>query len=1192
MEDHFQNFLEEELFTKPLIDEKTHQLKEGERRNVAILFADLHGFTSLSESLDHEQVQDLIDKLMDILSHTILKYGGYVDKYSGDEIMALFGAKVASEVDTQRAIYCALEIHDKLKKFNAYLSENPPFNTLDLKTQMRIGINSGMVTAGRIGMKREGDFTVYGDVVNLASRLEKHAPVGKILVNNRTRRLVENNFEFESLGKIDVKGKSTPSSIYTVKSLKEEKQQLKDYQSPFIGHKKELKMINDIYNNSVVDLNNHNNSPILISISGDAGIGKSRLVFESIPHTIKNLGNKYFISSHATNVTKSPYYIFTHLIRNLINVNNGDTVLKLEDRVNEYFTNLEEYLPTHLIVKLYDAKPIIEYILGIKNKDVRLTLLGKELRVQIHRAIRILLSSACYKANNSGLPYIIILEDLHWIDDLSKEALIYLIETFNIDNHKINGHHHSPIFIFNHRNEYHIPTHLIKYTIYHKIELKPLSKRDCENLIKALLRGNKYNIEIIDELYDNSKGNPFFIEEWIYLLLKKSKGDLLTFKFDEDNIPDNINNLVLSRIDLLSDIEKHTLQCASILGNHFYTSTLQKMDFFFYNYADTNTNIDVLQNNKFISPYFHQIGIYTFNHIITCEVTYNTILNTNKKKIHAVAGEIIESECADNLSSNYYHLADHFYKGEVIEKAKLYSGLAAKQAKDIFDNKNSIHFYEEYIGLLGENEKNLRIVARIQLCEVFILIGDLKEAEGNLIGLKNEIDKDESILNNFNNIFADLGYIYHLLGNSVEAKKYIDLQLATCYGKDAKHYAFASEKMGKICLDLGDVETAKDYFNKTLDYYISIDSKIDMAIGYRNLAEIEFRLGNFDIAYEGFKNAYDMAGIINAMHEQSLSLGNMGIIHLIKGEFNRAIVIFNSVLDINLEMGDKIAVSQSYGNIGIGYKELKNYNEALEKYEEQYKICENISYKPGIALAINNIGLVYYKKNYFVQAKEHLIKALSINEEIGNTSEIAKVYGNLGMICKDMGEIEEALGHFKNSKMNFDDLGDKRFSALSLGDIGSLLFLKGNYNKAIKYLNKATKIFKQITDLPNYAKYQLLLGELFCETKDYNNSLTHLNRVEKVLSNIDGDESLKVEVKVGKTLINYHLNGNFDQLEMEMNKIIEKNSVSKENEASIHFELWKINQYKKSKTIAIKLYSELYKDAPKFKYKYRLDEMN
>ena len=160
MED-FNQLFDDHLFDLDKVKEKTIKLKDGERRMVSILFADIKGFTSLSETLDHEEVQSLMDHIMKIFSHCVEIYGGYVDKYSGDQIMALFGAKVASEVDTQRAISAALDMLSKLKKFNKIASSSQKYHHVNVDLSVRVGINTGMVTTGKIGKKREGDFTVY-----------------------------------------------------------------------------------------------------------------------------------------------------------------------------------------------------------------------------------------------------------------------------------------------------------------------------------------------------------------------------------------------------------------------------------------------------------------------------------------------------------------------------------------------------------------------------------------------------------------------------------------------------------------------------------------------------------------------------------------------------------------------------------------------------------------------------------------------------------------------------------------------------------------------------------------------------------------------------------------------------------------------------------------------------------------------
>ena len=260
MQDKFNTLFDSDVFQESSIQEKTIRLKDGERRNVSILFADIHGFTSLSEKLDHEEVQDIVDRLMKLLSQSVEKFGGYVDKYSGDEIMALFGAKVASEVDTQRAIHSALDMQKKIGLFNSYLLSQKLHENIDINLSMRIGVNTGMVTTGKVGMEREGDFTVYGDTANLASRLQSNSPVGEIMINQRTKRLVEKYFNFKDQGVISVKGKSTPISVFTIDSIKpSDSLASTQYRTPYVGQKPLMKELISTFNHAKKNMENKEN---------------------------------------------------------------------------------------------------------------------------------------------------------------------------------------------------------------------------------------------------------------------------------------------------------------------------------------------------------------------------------------------------------------------------------------------------------------------------------------------------------------------------------------------------------------------------------------------------------------------------------------------------------------------------------------------------------------------------------------------------------------------------------------------------------------------------------------------------------------------------------------------------------------------------------------------------------------------
>ena len=253
------------------------KLKKGERRNVTVLFLDIKGFTAMSEKLDPEEVTQIIDNVFKVLTSEILRYGGMVDKYIGDAIMALFGAKKASEDDAERAIRAALGMLDRMKQVNKILSAK------GIELGCRIGINTGLVVAGELGGRGKRDFTVMGDTVNTASRLEGAAEVNSIMISENTRVQAGDIFNYQPLAPIKVKGKSKPLKVYKVLGVLKERVERWERETvakskKYVGRKAEwaeLEKLMKKYFSTPQPL------PVsVIGIRADGGMGKSRMVHE------------------------------------------------------------------------------------------------------------------------------------------------------------------------------------------------------------------------------------------------------------------------------------------------------------------------------------------------------------------------------------------------------------------------------------------------------------------------------------------------------------------------------------------------------------------------------------------------------------------------------------------------------------------------------------------------------------------------------------------------------------------------------------------------------------------------------------------------------------------------------------------------------------------------------------------------
>ena len=737
-----------------IAEEKTLQLKDGERRNVAILFADLKGFTAMSEKLDPEFVQSTIDKIMSVFTQVIKSHGGYVDKYSGDEIMALFGAKVASEVDTERAIRSGLKMLENLEKFNEYMKRQSEFEVVKEPIGIRIGINTGLVTTGKIGEGREGDFTVYGDTVNLASRLESNAPVNSIMVPESIEKVLSSHFEFIDEGNIKVKGKTDPISVFTIGKVKELTSAGKDkYSTQFVGREKELKQLHSAYEAAVDNVGSDDCHVSMVTISADGGIGKTRLLHEFLNQALPDARSSNYLSvGRATNVTSQPFFMFLSLFRHYFHVSESDSQKMIGEKIQSGYDDILEFLHEEEKESLLTSKALINFLFGIPSEDERLKARGKDLQAHIHIAIFTLLRSMALRCNQSSIPMTFMLEDLHWIDDASLATLEHCLAGFSDLSDKSGI---TSLFMLNFRPSFKVPSMISTADDYMSMELAPLPDENSMSMIE-----NAFNEDALPEyelknMLQISSGNPFYMEELIAYVHGHHEKESLTIEeiLTKYPLPTSLNALVLSRVDSLPEKDKSVLQTASIMGMKVQPAILASLHEKLHTDSNVSEVISSLVKKDILMR--ETEDEYMFKSSIAREVIYEAILKSNRKMLHLEIGNIMEDTFNDNLDAYYYELAEHFDEGKDLDKAFTYLEKSGHKAKQLLDLKLAGNFYdrlskifidEKYqknvLSLRGNewtaqnaNEENiLNHYLRIELLkgDMFLSTGRWKEAENIL----------------------------------------------------------------------------------------------------------------------------------------------------------------------------------------------------------------------------------------------------------------------------------------------------------------------------------------------------------------------------------------------------------------------------------------------------------------------------
>ena len=298
------------------------------------MFADVAGFTALSEKLDPEQVHQISDGFFHIMLNEVHKYEGIITQFAGDGIMALFGAPLAHEDHAQRACYAALSIQREMKGYGEKIKGE---HGLDFR--VRVGLHSGLVVVGHIGDDLRMDYTAIGDTANLASRMESSARPGTVRVSGPTYKLARDFFDFENLGPVTLKGKEEPQEAFELKGLSPIETRIQAAAlrglTRFVGREKELGALHEAWEKA------RSGSGQLVGLVGEAGVGKSRLLLE-LRNGIAPEDYKY-LEGHCLHYGASMAYLpVLDILRSYLEVKEGDPESSIQEKMGARFFRFGE----------------------------------------------------------------------------------------------------------------------------------------------------------------------------------------------------------------------------------------------------------------------------------------------------------------------------------------------------------------------------------------------------------------------------------------------------------------------------------------------------------------------------------------------------------------------------------------------------------------------------------------------------------------------------------------------------------------------------------------------------------------------------------------------------------------------------------------------------------------------------------
>jgi class 3 adenylate cyclase len=1024
------DYSEPQSYTPKFLAEKiliTRSAIEGERKLVTVLFADVANYTSIAEKLDPEEVHQTMDGCFKILMDEIHKYEGTINQFTGDGVMALFGAPVAHEDHAQRGCYAALSIQQAMGEYGERIEEDR-----GVAFKMRIGLNSGPVIVGSIGDDLRMDYTAVGDTTNLASRMESMASPSSILVSGDSYRITRDFFEFEPLGKVQVKGREEALEAYELLKASDVETRIEAAAvkglTRFVGRKNSMAALKQALELA------ESGAGQVVGLVGEAGVGKSRLLLE-VRRRLPQDEFTYLEGRCLHFGGTMAYLSVLDILRSYLEIKEGDREFVIKKKMADKIAGLDE--------GLLGCLPCFHELLSLKVDDEEyLELEPRQKRERTFEGIRDLLIRESQERT-----LLLAIEDLHWIDKTSEEFLDYLIDW--LANAKI-------LLILLYRPEY--THHWGGKSYYNRIGLTQLTPQSSAELVQAILEGGEVVPELRELILDRAGGNPLFMEEFTHTLVENGSIEktnhryALSIKASDIQVPDTIQGIIAARMDRLEDNLKRTMQVASVIGRDFAFRILQTITGM---REELKSHLLNLQGLEFVyeKSLFPELE-YIFKHALTQEVAYNSLLLKRRKEIHERIGQAIEQIYAERLQEFYEMLAYHYAKSENLEKTYQYMKLSGEKSMRSYSTWEAFRFYREAINALNrmpETERNKR--EQIELCLLLSIPMLLLGYPENSLQILQEGEKhakaagDERSLSIF---YSKLGHYHAIKGDPLLAIDYTE----NCFQQAGK-YLKVVDVVPKILALLERTQRERDFFGTRYNVYSGL-------CGYLGLSYA--MLGDFEQAKAFLDKGLHFALDINKPYGLGWLELCYGNLFLVMGDGRNVIEHYKKSIKYQEEAQTVFMLGIAWGGLGFGYDLSGDLETAKEYTEKGLRIHGDaglpyyLSYlfllrslvhfdsgdlktaqsyvKEALTLAQNKkerhiegiseiwLGRMLGKTETSTpRGEEHISRGIEILEELKLRPYQAQGYFFLGELEADIDQREKALEHLKKAEAEFKEMG-------------------------------------------------------------------------------------------------------------------------------------------------------------------------
>lgn len=1000
---------------------------DADRRSATVLFADLAGFTAISERLDPEDVRALQTDLFDALRRVVERFDAFVEKFVGDAVLAVFGAPVAHEDDPQRALHAALEMHACV----AVLSERWR-DRLGCPLALRIGVNSGRVVAGHLGSSANAAYAVTGDAVNTSARLQAAAEAGQTLVSRATFLLTQREFAFDSSGTLALKGKADPLPVYRLLGIDNHQRPMRGLAAhgltaPLIGRDAEVAQMLTAAQRAL------DRRAQVVSLVAEAGVGKTRLVdallerLKSDPGFAQASVRRVMCSS----LGQRPYGISAGLFREAYGIAPADSLEEARRKVEEGMRGIDaEEVEIALVV------PVIGYILGLQSLGQLSEIEPERLQRQIFMTMRTVLQRRLVQG-----PLVLVIEDLQWADAASVEGMHTLLDWLC---------ERPLLLVLTGRPPFDPGAQAYGRAAHIILRLAPLADGAIEALLAAFFGTDiAYLLErgLHARIVSQAGGNPLYLEEVVRgliaggVLTRDAKGWRSLAATGAVEVPSSIEGLLLSRIDRLPPTARHSLQGAAIFGPEFESALLRAVD----EEASDPAMLEMLCDAELLIPVRsagsqaprHPAQRYRFTGTMAHDVVYQNLLLRRRTELHQRAGMVLEGLCGTSPArlEDLEALCHHFSLGEDRARGARYLVAAGDWARGIYANEDALRYYRRALNLLetgGARDEPAMSSIREHMGDLLGPIGRRDEARGHFDALlasaraAGDTVREARMQRKLAGLHWDAGERERSFGCLREGLRLLDGTEGRGHSIDSDiELADLCQEMGRLAFRTGDNQGAVDWAERALqqaeraagrgqdDPVMRRAAAAAISHALNTIGAALARLDRSAEAVAHIERSVAVAQAAGLLQAACRSYANLGVLYATLDP-KRAVLTCQTGLETAKKIGDLGFQSRLYANLAVAYCALTQRcdDQGLQAAQSAIDLDRQLGQLDHLAVPLIVLGQIHQCHGNADKALRYYEEALGLAQEIGEPQLLFPCYEGMATVFLDQGDDARAECYF------------------------------------------------------------------------------------------------------------------------------------------------------------------------------------